>query len=275
MDGKGMRKVIKRKPPYKSGKTKTKARGNPRRLFIAISVMLCIGLTCLGFYLLSGWLKEGDIFRLRMVEVKGNSELSRIDVIRITNATVGTSLLGFDTQKAQAALEANNWVEEAKITRQFPDKLIISIKERRPVAILNLGKLYLVDQKGVIFDELGKRKLSLPIISGIEKEDLEQGSLPKYAKSALELLVLASNGPKLLSVNNISELRLDGRSEILVYTRDRAVPVRIASKHMKRDLERAEKVLYHLYNSKSYSRVAEIDMEYGPDQAWVKLKGVR
>jgi len=270
-----MRKVRNRKPSYKNKKSTKKVKANPRRLFIAISVVFCIALTCLGFFLLSNWLKEGDIFRLRMVEVKGNSELSRIEVIRITNATVGTSLLGFDTQKARMALKAHNWVEDAKITRQFPDKLIISIKERRPVAILNAGKLFLVDEKGVIFDELGKRQLSLPIISGIKDEELKQGSLPQYAKSALELLVLASNGPKLLSPNNISELRLDGRGEILIYTRDMAVPVRLAANHMKRDLERAEKILYHLYNSKTYNRVAEIDMEYGPNQAWVKLKGVR
>ncbi len=270
-----MRRVKKKKSRMQIRKTRAGKKTNPRRLFIAISLVLCIGLTCLGSLILYSWLREGDVFRLRTVEVRGNNELSRIDVIRITNATVGTSLLGYDTRKAEAALEARNWVEEARIRREFPDKLIISIKERKPVAILNAGTLYLVDKKGTIFDKLGRRKLSLPIISGIKKDEIEQNQLPEYAKATLELLDLANNGPRLLSANNISELRLDGRGEILVYTRDRAVPVRMAAKHLERDLERAEKVLYHLYNSKTYKRVAEIDMEYGPNQAWVKLKGVR
>ncbi len=268
-----MRRVSSKK--YKAKRTKARKKINPRQFFIIFSVFLFLGLTGVGSSLLYNWLKDADVFRLRNIEIKGNNRLSRIDIMRVANATVGTSLLGFDTEKAEAALKAHNWIDNAKIVREFPDKLIISIKEREPVAVLNAGGLYLVDKKGVVFDVLGKHKVSLPIISGISKSEVVDHHIPRRAMSAIHLLSLAGKGAKLLSKNNISEIRLDGNGEMLIYTRDRAVPVRVAVKHLKRDLERAEKVLFHLYNSKSYQKVAEIDMEYGPNEAWVKLKGRR
>jgi cell division protein FtsQ len=71
----------------------------------------------------------------------------------------GTSLWELDTAVAEAALEQPAWVRDAQVRRHFPDRVILQIEERRPVAAPPTAQgLFLIDESGVIFTPEGRRE---------------------------------------------------------------------------------------------------------------------
>jgi cell division protein FtsQ len=61
----------------------------------------------------------------------------------------GGSLVRFDPRKARARIEQLAWVETADVTRVFPDRLRIEVRERTPFAVwLHDGRNALVDATG-------------------------------------------------------------------------------------------------------------------------------
>lgn len=80
----------------------------------------------------------------------------------------GSSLIGFDAGKARRILEGLDWVEAAKVQRQFPNQLAIEVKEREPFAIWQRGQsYYVIDQGGVAMSGLSAAQLvRLPLVTG-------------------------------------------------------------------------------------------------------------
>jgi cell division protein FtsQ len=80
----------------------------------------------------------------------------------------GGSLIGFDAVLAKRILENLDWIESAKVQRQFPNQLAIVIKEREPFAIWQRGEAYyVIDKTGVAMTGVAASHLvRLPLVTG-------------------------------------------------------------------------------------------------------------
>ncbi len=80
------------------------------------------------------------------------------------------SLLRFDPRIARERLERLSWVDTANVTRVFPDKLSITIRERAPFALWTYGdRIALTDPSGrVLAHVTPSASGALPRISGAE-----------------------------------------------------------------------------------------------------------
>lgn len=80
----------------------------------------------------------------------------------------GTSLWELDTKAAEEALEQPAWVRDAKVSRHFPDRVVVEVAERDPVAATPAGDgLFLIDETGVIFSPEGRREHpDVPYLTG-------------------------------------------------------------------------------------------------------------
>jgi cell division protein FtsQ len=87
----------------------------------------------------------------------------------------GTSLWELDTAAAEQALEKPRWVREAHVRRHFPDRVIVEVEERKPVAATPADDgLYLIDETGVIFTPEGRREHpDVPYLTGWQADDDE------------------------------------------------------------------------------------------------------
>jgi cell division protein FtsQ len=88
--------------------------------------------------------------------------LSAIDVVP------GESLIGFDAVLARRQLEDLDWVAAAKVQRLFPNQIEISVVERAPFAVWQLGNTYhVIDRSGGVMTGLPALQLvKLPLVSG-------------------------------------------------------------------------------------------------------------
>ena len=63
----------------------------------------------------------------------------------------GESLLSFRPKAAKARIEALPWIREADVRRLFPDRILVSVTEKEPLAI------WRIDGRSVLVDEAGER----------------------------------------------------------------------------------------------------------------------
>lgn len=105
-------------------------------------------------------------FELHNVNVRGTKHLNELKVYQIALADRDRAMPFIDVGAVRDRLMGLSWVEDARVSRQLPDTLVIDIVERKPVAVLaKPDKFVLIDGTGreleVVGEERTKGKLVL------------------------------------------------------------------------------------------------------------------
>lgn len=106
-------------------------------------------------------------FTINNVVIEGTGELSKIDIL--TNLDLGrsNSLLTFDIAKARNQLRSLAWVNDVRVAKSYPDRLIIKVSERQPYAIWQQqDSLLLVERNGKAIDRFDEKFAGLPLVVG-------------------------------------------------------------------------------------------------------------
>ncbi|MBW1946762.1 MAG: FtsQ-type POTRA domain-containing protein [Deltaproteobacteria bacterium] len=247
---------------------------HPKMLIAMASACLVLA----GLFVCWHWVCRSELFRVGQVLVKGCNHLTEEEVLQISGVTARDNLMSLDLESIATNIEAHPWVNAVEVERDLPDHLMITIKERTPVALLNSDKIYLIDEQGKIIDELlsAEEPVSLPIITGIDPKYTENHQITEspdhQIQKALELISMAGRGTRTLGVNNISQIHIAGKDTLILYTADSGIPFHFDTEDLSSQFSEAEKVLYQLYSSGKYKKVAKVELDYGPGQALVSLK---
>lgn len=132
----------------------------------------------------------GAGFRLTAVQVTGASRLAKPDILAAADLPRHQPMLGLDLAAVKARVETVGWVQEARISRMLPDTLLISVKERRQLAVWqHQGRSVVIDDKGRTIPEADPALFSrLPLVVGAGG-----------AEHAGEILPLLAQRPNLMS----------------------------------------------------------------------------
>lgn len=88
-------------------------------------------------------------FEVRRVEVRGVKNLNELKVYERALAERERAMTMVDVEALRAELLQLSWVEDARVSRQLPDTLVVDIVERKPAAVLRKAdKLLLIDATG-------------------------------------------------------------------------------------------------------------------------------
>jgi cell division protein FtsQ len=128
-------------------------------------------------------------FAVTDVRASGRRETSRKQVLAALGVRIGQPIFAFDPYRAKARLERLAWVKTVIVERRLPDTILVSIIERKPMALWQRnGKLALIDRQGVIIQKHGLGRFAhLPVVVGDDAPALTQ-----------ELLNILRTQPKLL-----------------------------------------------------------------------------
>jgi hypothetical protein len=154
------------------------------------------------------------------VDVRGSRFLSEGEVRELLGPAVGENILGLDIDSLKGRLRASPWVADATVVRTLPDTLRVDIRERQPLALAELERLYLMDGGGTLIDLYGPRTsgFDLPIVRGLVAASAEERR--SRAERAGELLRdLGELGAEVseVEVERSGDLKvvLRGRGELL------------------------------------------------------------
>src|SRR5215469_1068894 len=154
-------------------------------------------------------------FRIAAVSVSGGSQITREQALALAGVTGRSSLLFFDAETARAQLLANPWIVDAAILKLYPDRLLITIAERRAFALWQRnGQVSVIADDGTVlqpFVEDRYRGLPLVVGSGAERRAKNFiGLLDRYPeiRSALRASVLVAERRWNLRLTNGLDVRL-------------------------------------------------------------------
>ena len=141
-------------------------------------------------------------YSLKTIEITSDGNLSRETILRTADISEGENIFSINLPKVQEKLGALPQVEESRVQRILPGKIVISIQERRPVAWVvppdtntgsfNFEDAYLVDRRGILLKpkSLAPEYLGLPLIIGVSTSNCQAGQPldQDEVKAALDLI---------------------------------------------------------------------------------------
>ena len=172
-------------------------------------IMTATLLTTSGLIYLYAFILSDPYFQIRETVVHGCREVTEQEVLTLASLQPHQNLFSVRTEKLAHQIEKNPWIKKAYVGRELPNRLIMEIRERVPLALVEKKQsLYIVDREGVIFKSLGKDdSLDLPVLTGYEKNGTKQITL---MKKSLELLTYLSDTKQApIAYRNLSEVHLD------------------------------------------------------------------
>jgi cell division protein FtsQ len=205
-------------------------------------------LIVVGVFFVTQLLLASDLFRIDQVSVKGNQRLSDQQVVDLSDVQVGVNTFNLDLNLIGRKIEENPWVQQARVQRIFPRQIGVHIQERQPVAIVNLGYLYYLDNQGEIFKVLDANdKLNFPIITGFEYEKA-QGHDEGYAQRLTQIVSLLSDlrQRELFNLDQISEIHQDVDGGLSLFTFDGSVKIKLGQSGYREKLDRLERIYAEL-----------------------------
>lgn len=167
------------------------------------------------------------------IEVIGNERLSPQEILNAAQINLGVLLNEIPLDSVVDRIEKISTVKKARTLKRIPNKLIIHIQERTPLATITQGNLKFVDEEGVVFpianskndhdtksnDKLNKY-IDLPIIvtnaSGTHSAQIK--------RSAALLSLINTHAPALY--NELNDIRVIG-SDISLRLRTSGAQIRL------------------------------------------------
>lgn len=136
-----------------------------------IAIIVSIVSIVLVWVLAKAFLERSDYFKLGAVDARGAAESNiiniRNDLLRqykdrnIFRIEIGQIVKVLSPKYPDAS--------QIIVKRVLPDKLLVDLKFRKPVALLGNGQVYPIDREGVILVNINSMKLKgFPIIKGID-----------------------------------------------------------------------------------------------------------
>lgn len=121
-------------------------------------------------------------FSVQEVFVADRNETAQSDLLQALGMKLGDPILYFDADAARKRLLKLGWVEDARVERRLPARIMVVLKERQPIAIWqHNGTFQLVDSAGVVIGPKAPNRFpDLKIIIGKDA--------PKHAAELLAML---------------------------------------------------------------------------------------
>jgi len=193
--------------------TKKKKKGKGL-LIVAIILIIISGIGFLGYKTL----------KIANIDVKGNSIISKEDIITLSDIQLGESLLAISNSKVEEKIEKNPYLIFDGLDRVFPDTIIINVKERVPKALVEyMGSYVQINGDGYILAiKDGTADNTLPIIKGIEVKTTTVGSTieidNKYQLDQIKEIIAALEKEEVYDI--ITEINMKDPNAIVLSTND-------------------------------------------------------
>jgi len=188
------------------------------------------------FYLAIGFLGwnfftfifSSNFCNIEEVIVKGNDCLSEDEIFYKSGIQLGENIFKLDLKRSKDFLMQEPWIKEVEIKRVIPNKIIISIKERKPAAIVHIGEEYFSSTKeGIVLSKIDRpeEKFGLPLILGLELDEIKIGEIigkPEF-RTALESI----NSAEVILPKKFCRVEILFPDDFMICNKDNTLKVRV------------------------------------------------
>jgi cell division protein FtsQ len=104
------------------------------------------------------------------IEISGTHNVPHAQVMEVLGGDIGRNVFFIPLAERKAQLEKIPWVQSASVMRFVPNRLVVEIHERTPIAFARLGsRISLIDAGGTLMElpVTSKTKYSFPVVVGM------------------------------------------------------------------------------------------------------------
>ena len=200
------------------------------------------------------WVANSPLFLVSEVRIES---LSRIDSRELSLALDDLHhrhLLSVTLSQVEARLADNRWIAGVEVRKELPDRLVIRVRERQPVALLRQQEgMFYVDESGFLiepYDTAGP--VDLPLISVQSGATLDVAAALEVAKRF--------DGFQGGRLAGLSEIEVLGEGDYRIYTAGLSFPVLLAGAEMEGQLEKLEGLLPEI--DRRFASVTAVDLRF-------------
>ncbi len=178
----------------------------------------------------NSFLEDDPRFDLAGLEIRSAVYASRAHIQSIFEPDFRRSVFRIPLDERRRRLLAIDWVETAAVARVWPNRIVVTVKERTPVAFAKLPagsggryRFLLIDGDGVLLSIPPRARFRLPVLDGVTESETE-AARAVHVKAMRQLL--EDLGPRAKDISEVDaadtlEMRLiaelDGHAvELLV-----------------------------------------------------------
>jgi cell division septal protein FtsQ len=138
------------------------------------------------------YVTDHPYFSVKEVVVHADGRFLPTDLRAWSGVAPGMNLWRIEPTRVQTRLLTHREIHTARVWREFPQRVHITVSARQPVAIVRTGEgLVYVDDTGVCFPSREHEALDLPYISGLSAVPLDTATARTALVGALQRLSLA------------------------------------------------------------------------------------
>lgn len=234
---------------------------------------------CVGLFLVVGRAGERHLhtaifFATQDVQVSGNQQLSREQVMQAMGVAFGQNVFQVDEDEARVRLERHPWIAHAVVERRLPGTYRVRIREREAVALISLEQLYLVSEADGVFKPLQPGDpVDLPVVTGVDPETFAQ-ELSFRTRVLVHVVQFLHDyrDAGLWHREPVHEIHLGGDEAFSVYVGEDALHVRVGTPPFRKKLRRFRKVLDRLRSKDARASYVYLDNVRRPDRVTVRLR---
>lgn len=105
------------------------------------------------------------------LQIEGQRYSSRAKILAAFAGDFGRSVFAIPLAERRRRLEEIDWVEDASVSRLWPNRLVVRIRERKPVAFVLDPGVLLIDAQGALLEQPPQSQFAFPVLSGIGPRD--------------------------------------------------------------------------------------------------------
>ena len=168
-------------------------------------------------------------------------------------------MLAVKPAKAEKAILANCWIRRARVSRRPPDKVIVSVEERAPVALVNVGRIFYIDGEGVKLPLFPATYSDLPLVSGIP--DSAGKMIPRAALRRIMALLNTAGDVQKSLLKQVSQIDFSNPASVKIKLENSPLLIEIDDRYCDVQWKRFQELL-EVFNNDPGGMPRSIDLSY-------------
>ena len=189
--------------------------------------------------------------------------LSEKQILEQAQLKKGINIISVNLSMVRKRLLAHSWISDAEVSRDLPSGIHIKIKEHQPLAILDLGRKFLINTSGEIFKEMAVSDPDqLPLVRGLSFSDITTSDKPRSIpfKAVMNVLELGQKCKSVLPYKLIKKIRVDREMGLTIYAFDRVREIKIGYNDYTDKYDKLKNIIAHLKKRQGFSHIESIDL---------------
>jgi cell division protein FtsQ len=252
-----------------------------RRRFVKYWIKAVIGfmLSLVAIILLSAALAhayfallDAPWFRVEAVTIVGLKHLKEDEILNALMIPPDVSLLNLRSAQLARRLESLPWLESSLVQLALPNRIVVEVVEREPLAVVHAEDFYLIDMDGRLVSRASsEQKQGFLQVEGISSLRLKEGNFlpPDMLKGLKALLGALEQVGGWLPLSAILECRWNADTGFSLYLARNSVSVHLGWDGFNQKLNHLQRVFAILDERQLWNAVIGIDLDY-EDRAFVE-----